>query len=165
MRRRGVPLVWQGLGVAVLILAADQASKAWLLAVMRANDLEPIPLAPFFNLVMVWNRGVSFGMFASNLELVRWGLVALSVVVSIALVFWLRRVTSAWLAVALGLVIGGAVANAIDRILHGAVADFFDFYLAAIGHWPAFNLADSAIVVGVAILLLDSLFAGRQSNT
>ena len=150
-----------GLAVAAAILAADQASKFWLIDLMQARGFQPMPLAPFFNLVMVWNPGVSFGLFASDSTAARWLLVALSVAIAAGLVFWLCRGVTQWLAAALGLVIGGAIGNAIDRVVYGKVTDFFDFYVGS-WHWPAFNLADSAIVVGVAMLLLDSLFADRR---
>ena len=150
-----------GLAVAAAILLADQASKLWLIDLMQARGFQPMPLAPSFNLVMVWNPGVSFGLFASNSALARWLLVGLSLAIAAGLVFWLCRGVTQWLAAALGLVIGGAIGNAIDRVVYGKVADFFDFYVGS-WHWPAFNLADSAIVVGVAMLLLDSLFADRR---
>ncbi len=152
----------QGLAIAVAVLAADQASKVWLIDLLAADGGRSIRLGPFFNLVMVWNPGVSFGLFASESEAMRWLLVAVSVAVGAGLTVWLVRGTNRWLAIALGLVIGGAAGNAIDRVVHGRVADFFDFHLGA-WHWPAFNLADSAIVVGVAMLVLDSLFADRRS--
>ena len=152
-----------GLAIAAVILAADQISKYMLIGVMQDNGFQPIEIMPFFNLVMVWNRGVSFGLFASNMEIVRWLLTALAVGVSIGLLIWLYRATNRWLAIGLGLVVGGAIGNAIDRVVYGAVADFFDFHLAGIGHWPAFNVADSAIVVGVGFLLIDSLFGNAQS--
>lgn len=152
-----------GLAIAVAVLAADQVSKYLLLGVMQDNRFQPIEITPFFNLVMVWNRGVSFGLFASDMEIMRWALTALAIGVSIGLLIWLYRAANRWLAIGLGLVIGGALGNAIDRIVYGAVADFFDFHLEGVGHWPAFNVADSAIVVGVGFLLIDSLFADARS--
>lgn len=152
-----------GLVIAAVSLIADQASKYLLIGVMRDNGFQSIEITPFFNLVMVWNRGVSFGLFASNMEIVRWLLIVLSTGVSIGLMIWLYRATNRWLAIGLGLVVGGAMGNAVDRVVHGAVADFFDFYLSGVGHWPAFNIADSAIVVGVGFLLIDSLFQDARS--
>lgn len=146
-----------GLGIAAVALVLDQAAKAWLLGVMAARP-EGIVLAPFFNLVMVWNRGISFGLFRSDDPAQAWLLVGLSAAVVLVLVVWLTRVRAALPATGIGLVIGGAVGNIIDRLRFGAVADFFDAH--AFGwHWPAFNLADSAIVAGVGLLLLDALFA------
>ncbi len=144
----------RGLLLAFAVLAADQASKAWLIALM-AEAGGPIPLSGFFNLVMVWNRGVSFGMFGAG-ELGPWPLVALSLAIAVGLAVWLRRSEGAWLAAALGAVIGGALGNVVDRVRLGAVADFFDFHLAGY-HWPAFNIADMAIVGGVGVMLLDAL--------
>jgi len=152
----------RGLGIAAVVLVADQASKAWLLDLMEANQFRMIEVTGFFNLVMVWNPGVSFGMFATGSEGTRWLLTAVALVISAGLVWWLRRQT-AWLAVvAIGLVIGGALGNAIDRIVFGAVADFFDFHVAG-WSWPAFNVADSAITVGVLLLLLDAFLAPRAA--
>ena len=152
----------QGLAVAVAVLLADQASKFWLIDLLTSDGGRSFRLGPVFNLVMVWNPGVSFGLFASDSNAMRWILTAVSAAVAAGLVVWLVRGTNRWLAIALGLVIGGAVGNAIDRVVHGRVADFFDFHVGA-WHWPAFNLADSAIVVGVVMLVLDSLFADRRS--
>lgn len=152
----------QGLAVAVAVLLADQASKFWLIDLLTSDGGRSFRFGPVFNLVMVWNPGVSFGLFASDSNAMRWILTAVSVAVAAGLVVWLVRGTNRWLAIALGLVIGGAAGNAIDRVVHGRVADFFDFHVGA-WHWPAFNLADSAIVVGVVMLVLDSLFADRRS--
>src|SRR5690606_35073313 len=110
------------------------------------------------------NRGVSFGMFQSG-EAGRWLLSALALGIVAALLVWLRRVRVWWLAVGLGGVIGGAVGNVFDRLWYaeGAVADFFDFHLAG-WHWPAFNVADAAIVVGVGLILLDAVLAPRRAD-
>lgn len=111
---------------------------------------------------MVWNRGVSFGMFATDAETTRWLLTALALAISAGLVWWLRRQTNGLAVLAIGLVIGGAVGNAIDRIRYGAVADFFDVHVAG-WSWPAFNVADSAITVGVLLLLLDAFRAPKAA--
>ena len=153
-----------GLLLAGATLIVDQVSKTWLIGYLASRGFEPVAVTPFFNLVMVWNPGVSFGLFASDSNAGRWLLTALSLAVCAGLIVWLRRVDSTWLAAALGLVIGGALGNVVDRIFRGKVADFFDFYIAGLAHWPAFNIADSAIVVGVGVLLADSLFGGRGSN-
>ena len=145
------------------MLVADQASKAWLLDVMAANGFRGIEVTGFFNLVMVWNRGVSFGMLNSGAETTRWLLTALAVAVSAGLVVWLARTTQRLPALAIGLVIGGALGNALDRVRYGAVADFFDFHVAGYS-WPAFNIADAGITVGVLLLLLDALMAPRSSG-
>ena len=114
---------------------------------------------------MVWNRGVSFGMFQSG-ESGRWLLSAVAVAIVVGLLIWLRRVDVWWLGAGLGAVIGGAIGNVVDRLWYdeGAVADFFDFHVAG-WHWPAFNVADAAIVVGVGLILLDGLLArGRDAG-
>jgi signal peptidase II len=113
-----------------------------------------IEVLPFFNLTMVWNEGISFGMFHGTGI---WILVGLSLIITAIFSVWLTRAT-VWLqAVSLALVIGGAIGNVIDRLRFGAVADFFDFH--ALGwHYPAFNIADCAIVVGIALLVIDGIF-------
>jgi signal peptidase II len=145
-----------GLAVAAAVFVVDRVSKELLLGVLREHG-PVVELMPFFNLVMVWNRGVSFGMFQSG-EAGRWLLSALAVAIVVGLVAWLRRVEVWYLAVGLGGIIGGALGNVFDRLWYdeGAVADFFDFHVAG-WHWPAFNVADAAIVVGVGLLLLDAL--------
>jgi len=105
---------------------------------------------------MVWNRGVSFGLFRADADLVRWILTIFSIAVAIALSIWVRKADRPMLSVGLGLVIGGAIGNAIDRIRFGAVVDFLDFQRLGFFPW-VFNVADSAITIGVVFLLLDSL--------
>ena len=148
-----------GLGLAVAVLALDQIVKAWLTPALTA---QAIAVTPFFNLVMVWNRGISFGMFQGGGEWQRWILVAFALIVALALASWLTRPIPPWPAAAIGGIIGGAVGNAIDRARFGAVADFFDLHLAGY-HWPAFNVADAAIVCGVIGLLIDGLL-GREKK-
>ena len=121
-----------------------------------------IEVTPFFNLVMGWNFGVSFGMLDSVPELGTWLLPSAAVAITAVLVVWLNRVDRLRPAIGLGLIIGGAIGNLIDRLRFGAVADFLDFYAWG-HHWPAFNAADSAITVGAVVLILDSLFAGDET--
>ncbi len=121
----------------------------------------PVEIAPFFNIVLVWNRGVSFGMFGSAGPLV---LAALAGAVAVVLVVWMLRSPRRFEALALGAVAGGAAGNILDRLTRGAVVDFLDFHIGG-WHWYAFNLADSAITVGVAMLLFDAVFMrGRQTG-
>lgn len=149
-----------GLSVAAATVALDQASKAWIVHGVM-NPPRVIEIAPFFNLVMVWNTGASFGLFGSAPAWGRYLLVAVAAAICAGLAVWLARVGSRPLAAALGLVIGGAAGNVVDRLVHGAVADFLDFH--AFGyHWPAFNAADAAISVGVAALVVDGLIGGRR---
>jgi signal peptidase II len=149
-----------GLVVAGLVIVLDQLSK-W--AILMFLD-DPTAVTPFFNLVVVWNRGVSFGMFDTAGALGPWLLSGLALAVVGALVFWLRRVEHSLAGVALGLIIGGALGNVIDRVRFGAVVDFLDFHAYGY-HWPAFNVADSAICIGAALLLLDGLLAPRRQRT
>ncbi len=151
-----------GLALAAVTVVVDQAVKVLLIAVLTDPD-RVIAVTGFFNLVYVKNFGVSFGLFSAGSSAGPWILSILSVAVAAGLVVWLRRVQSPWLGAAIGLIIGGAIGNAIDRIRLGAVADFFDFY--AFGyHWFAFNIADAAIVGGVAFIVLDGLISGRGQS-
>jgi len=149
-----------GLATAAAVIAADQLSKFWLIGWL-AGQGGRVELTPFFNLVMVWNRGISFGLFQGG-ETGRWLLSALAVAISVALLVWLARVRRRLLAYGIGAVLGGAIGNVIDRVSpRGAVADFFDLHLMGY-HWPAFNIADAAITTGVALILLDALREERE---
>jgi signal peptidase II len=158
-RRRAFRLAW---AVAALAVIADQATKTWIVHVVMAPP-RLITVTPFFNVVMVWNKGASFGFLNIGETWVPWLLSAIAVVVTVALVVWLRRTDRAWLAVGLGLIIGGALGNLIDRLVYGAVADFIQLYAGRF-YWPAFNVADSAITVGVGLVLLDGFTAGKRGN-
>ncbi|MFT7570069.1 MAG: signal peptidase II [Paracoccaceae bacterium] len=163
-RQRSEPqvLIRLGLPVAAAIIAFDQATKFWIvLDIMSPPRF--IEVTSFFNIVMVWNRGASFGLFSSNSPWTPVLLGAVAVMISIVLAVWMFRAKSRWLAVSLGLVIGGALGNAIDRVIYGAVADFLDFHAAGY-HWPAFNVADIAISIGVIMLLFDGLIEKRRNN-
>jgi signal peptidase II len=145
----------RGLALAVAVVALDQAVKAGMIGLVF-DPPRLIEVAPFFNLVPVWNRGISFGLFNDLAEFGPIILTALALAVSGLLGAWLWRARRLGLGLTLGLVIGGAVGNVIDRVRFGAVVDFLDFH--ALGyHWPAFNVADSAITVGVFLMLLDTL--------
>jgi signal peptidase II len=150
-----------GLGIATLVLLADQLHKAWMLYVYDIGAKGTVTLTPFFDLVLVWNQGVSYGLLAQRTELGRWGLILFAFAAAIALVVWLARFTSPLAAAAIGLIIGGAVGNAVDRILYGAVADFFSLHAFGF-EWYVFNIADTAIVAGVVGLLYESLFGGHK---
>jgi len=149
-----------GLSLAVLVLLLDQLSKWWIRAVVMDPPRE-VEVTPFFNLVMAWNRGISFSLFRSDWAGGPYAWAALAVAVAIALGWWLGRVEHRLMAGGIGLVIGGALGNAIDRVRLGAVADFLDFHWQGY-HWPAFNLADSAITVGVVLLVVPGLFAAPE---
>ncbi len=130
---------------------------------MDARAFRPLDVTGFFSLVMVWNRGVSFGMFGGGGEATRWLLAIFAVGVAAGLVVWMRRQSLRRQALATGLAAGGALGNAADRIVHGAVADFFDVHLGT-WSWPAFNVADSAITAGVAILVADALLTPKSGR-
>ncbi len=149
-------LGWAAYGLAAFVILADQLSKYWILYVYDLPARFSTPIAGPFSLTMVWNRGVSFGLFRADADLVRWILTLFSIGVAIALAIWVRKAHRPLLGVGLGLVIGGAIGNAIDRIRFGAVVDFLDFQRLGFFPW-VFNVADSAITIGVVFLLLDSL--------
>lgn len=140
----------------LLVILADQWSKEWLLYDLQLISGRAYELTPFFNLVMVWNYGMSFGMFADDSDATRWFLLAATGGLATGLFIWLWRCGDRWLTLSLALVVGGALGNIIDRLRYGAVADFFDFYLLD-WHWPAFNVADACISIGVALLLIESI--------
>lgn len=150
-----------GLVLCILSVAIDQVFKIQMVDYMAAHPFG-IEVTSFFRLVMVWNSGVSFGMFAGG-ETTRWILVGLSSAISLVLAVWMFKAERKFLGTGLGLVLGGAIGNIIDRIHFGKVADFFDFDLIFM-RWPAFNIADVCIVVGVGILLVDSLFFDEKSS-
>ncbi len=145
-----------GLVIAALILAADQASK-WLILTVVMAPPRVIPVTDFFNLVLTWNRGISFSLLAGEAVWLPLALVALALVICGFLIVWMRRAENALIAAALGLVVGGALGNVVDRLRFGAVIDFLDLHVGG-WHWPAFNLADSAISVGVAVILIHGLW-------
>ena len=146
--------------LAGLVVVLDQASKFWILHVFDLPSKASVPVAGPFHLTMVWNRGVSFGLLRADVDVTRWALVAFSVIVSVFLAAWVRNATRRVMAVSLGLVIGGAVGNVIDRIRFGAVADFLDF--SRLWFPWIFNVADAAISCGIALLLLDMLLQERR---
>ncbi|HET8727136.1 MAG TPA: signal peptidase II [Alphaproteobacteria bacterium] len=151
-----------GLLVAAVVLVADQVTK-WVILDLVMAPPRTIEVTPFFNLVMVWNRGVSFGMFANEADMMRWVLIAVAAAITVVMLVWLKRADRGFVAVALGLIIGGAVGNVVDRLRFGAVADFLDLHLMGY-HWPAFNVADAGITIGVALLVIDSLFGRRGAE-
>ena len=150
-----------GFGVASFTALIDQANKLFMLHVYDIGAKGKITVTPFFDMVLVWNKGVSYGLFPQDSALGRLGLIAFAVVACVALTIWLARVTTPLAAVAIGLVIGGAVGNAIDRIAYGAVADFYAFHAFGF-EWYIFNIADVAIVAGVIGLLYESFFGGHK---
>jgi signal peptidase II len=148
-------LGWAALAIAVAVIVADQAVKTWVLDVLRLQEGQSIAVLGPLHLTGVWNPGVSFGFLQAQHDLVRWLLVAFSIVVSIFLAIWVRRSDRPLFAVAVGLLMGGAIGNVIDRIRIGAVADFID--VSRLWFPWIFNVADSAISIGICLLLLDML--------
>jgi signal peptidase II len=148
-----------GIIAAVTTLILDQASKLWLLFVFDLPHRGAVKVTPFFDLVLAWNVGISFGWFQSDSPSAQIALMAVKAVAVIVLAIWMARSRVMLATVALGLIIGGAIGNAIDRFAYGAVVDFALFHVQIAGktlNWYVFNLADVAIVVGVAALLYDS---------
>lgn len=147
-------------GFALAIILLDQLLKAWILNGLHLDEVGRIPvLPPIFNLSYVLNDGVSFGLFSGGSA--RWGLSVFSLAVAGALGWWATRVDRRLLVTAIGLVMGGALGNVIDRIRFGGVVDFLDFSGTGVFPW-VFNVADAAITVGVALLILDSMLSERR---
>lgn len=155
------PILRQGILTAIAVLAIDQASKLWLLNVFEIGRRGAVRITPFFDLVLAWNTGISFGWFQSDGIGAQITLTAIKAVAVVALAIWMARSHTRLATIALGMIIGGAIGNAIDRYAYGAVVDFAFFHVQ-IGEkvltWYVFNLADAAIVAGVAALLYDSFF-------
>ena len=150
-----------GMLVAIVVAALDQASK-WVILLSVMQPPRQIVVTPFFNLVLVYNTGISFGMFTGDAEGKRWLLIAMALVIIVMLLVWYASADTPGVVTGIALVVGGAASNVVDRMLHPGVVDFLDFHLAG-WHWPAFNVADAAIVIGVALLVYDSLFGGRAT--
>ncbi|HEY5072837.1 MAG TPA: signal peptidase II [Caulobacteraceae bacterium] len=151
---------WMAYGLAAAIVAADQAAKGFLLNVYGLDGRGAVPLVGPLALRLVWNPGISFGLFRYDSLWTRWALAAFSLTVATALAIWARRIERPLSGLAVGLVMGGAVGNLIDRVRYGAVADFLD---ATRLHFPwVFNVADSAISIGIALLIAESLLSPRK---
>jgi signal peptidase II len=148
--------------VVTLTIAIDQLVKYWMLSVVGIDARPEIVVTSWFKLVMVWNHGISFGMLSAPETYVPYFLIAVAVVISAILARLGLRSHHRVEQLAYALVIGGALGNVIDRLRFGAVADFFYFHIGTLG-WPAFNVADAAICMGVAILLFHSVFFNRHA--
>jgi signal peptidase II len=148
-----------GIVAAIITLALDQASKLWLLDIFDIAHRGTVRVTPFFDLVLAWNIGISFGWLQNDGQAAQLALMAVKAVAVVALAIWMLRSQTVLATVALGMIIGGAIGNAIDRLAYGAVVDFALFHVEIAGkvyNWYVFNLADVAIVAGVAALLYDS---------
>ena len=162
------PLLRSGVIAAVVTLIVDQASKLWLLHVFDIGHRGMVQVTPFFDLVLAWNTGISYGWLQNMGMTGQTLLMAGKAVAIVLLAIWMARSQTRLAVIGLGLIIGGAIGNAIDRIAYGAVVDFALFHVAIAGKtysWYVFNLADAAIVAGVAALLYDSLFAPAAAKT
>ena len=156
-----------GIIAALVALVLDQASKLWLLYLFDLAGRGAVQVTPFFDLVLAWNVGISFGWFQNDSWLAQAVLTAVKAAAVIALAAWMAWSRTMLATIALGLIIGGAIGNAIDRFAYGAVVDFALFHIEIAGktwNWYVFNLADVAIVAGVAALLYDSLLGARAAK-
>src|SRR5919107_6068112 len=161
------PLTRFGLAVALITAVLDQASKLYLLFVYELGARGVVPVLPFVDFVLTQNRGISYGLFQQDGPLGQWMLLAFKVIAVAVLWVWLARADSRLTALSLGLIIGGAIGNAIDRLAYGWVADFVLFHASGTNwqfYWYVFNLADVAIVAGVIGLLYESLFSGHAAK-
>jgi signal peptidase II len=154
-------LIW--LWLSLLVVIVDQLTKVWVSATLPIH--QPVPVMPWLNLTLLHNTGAAFSFLAEEGGWQRWFLAGLAILVSGIIIAWLTHLNRAqrWTACALALVLGGAVGNVIDRIIYGHVIDFIDFYYNH-WHWPAFNLADSAISIGAVMLLIDAFWRGPTDD-
>jgi len=150
-----------GVTIAIVVISIDQLTKIWALNALVLH--QPEALFAGLNMTLVYNSGMAFSMFDESGDVGRWLLSGLAIVISVVLLVWLWRLhhSERLLAVALGFVLGGAVGNVIDRIQLGYVVDFVDVYYQT-WHWPAFNVADSAITLGAILLLWDTFFGKHE---
>jgi signal peptidase II len=161
------PYLRTGLLAAIAVLALDQASKLWLLFVFEIGHRGVVRVAPFFDLELLWNPGISFGWLQNDSAMAQMGLTTIKAVAVIVLAIWMARSTTRIASLALGMIIGGAIGNAIDRFAYGAVVDFALFHVQIgekLFNWYVFNLADAAIVAGVAALLYDSVLGSPAAK-
>jgi signal peptidase II len=161
------PHLRSGVIAAVVTLAIDQASKLWLLFGFDIGHRGAVQLTPFLDLVLAWNVGISFGWFQNDSAVAQIALMVVKAVAVVVLAIWMARSRTRLATIALGLIIGGAIGNAIDRFAYGAVVDFALFHVQIGGNtfnWYVFNLADVAIVAGVAALLYDSFMGAPAAK-
>ena len=163
MEQRGAGNSLKWLGLSVLILGLDLATKAWALSAL--NYAEAVKILPILNFTLLYNPGAAFSFLADQGGWQRWFFILLSGAVSIGLVVWLARLPAhnKMLAASLSLVLGGAIGNVFDRVWHGYVIDFISFHWND-AYFPAFNIADSAITVGAVLLILDALFEQKKTS-
>jgi signal peptidase II len=152
------------LSITGLVIVLDQVSKWWMLSWLSLY--ETVAIMPYFNLTMAHNYGAAFSFLAQAGGWQRWFFIGLAVIISVVLLVWLAKLkpTAKLEAISLSLILGGAIGNVIDRIMYGYVIDFLDVYVGT-SHWPAFNIADSAICIGAILLILDSFKSEDKSQT
>tara|TARA_R110000868_G_scaffold54159_4_gene169566 strand:+ start:502 stop:1059 length:558 start_codon:yes stop_codon:yes gene_type:complete len=146
-----------GMLVAVAAFATDRLHKWWSLHVLDMPNVGRIRVSDNFDIVMAWNKGVSYGLFQADSTIGLVGLVVFALAIVVGLGLWLAKAEHKWLALAIGLIIGGALGNVLDRVIYGAVADFFSFHAFGF-YWYIFNVADIWIAFGVGLILLESFF-------
>lgn len=150
-----------GLGVALIVLVLDQVTKWWIIHVYELPERGRVAVTPFFDLVMLWNPGISYGLFAQDTDFGRNILIVIAVGAALLLSVWMARTHSRLQAVSLALIVGGAVGNAIDRAAYGAVADFISLHAYGF-YWYVFNVADAVIVGGAVALLYDTVAGSHK---
>ena len=155
------PFSGLALALAVFAFASDQLHKWWMIHVYDIGSKGTVEITPFLNLVMLWNPGISYGLLQQDGLWGRSVLIVFALIAVIVMIYWSAQSESACAAAALGSIIGGALGNVVDRLIYGAVADFFSFHAFGF-YWYIFNIADVAIVAGVAGLLYDFIIHGRK---
>jgi signal peptidase II len=155
------PKTGLGLSMALIALLLDQGHKAWMLQVYKIGERHKVEITSYFDLVMAWNPGISYGLLRQETAAGRMALAAFALVAVAFMAVWLAQLAANLPAIALGLIMGGALGNAIDRFRYGAVADFFSFHWGNF-NWYVFNVADIAIVAGIIGLVYDLLIGGHK---
>jgi signal peptidase II len=152
------------LSITSLVIVLDQVSKWWMVSWLSLY--ETVAIMPYFNLTMAHNYGAAFSFLAQAGGWQRWFFIGLALIISVVLLVWLAKLkpTAKLEAISLSLILGGAMGNVMDRIMYGYVVDFLDVYVGT-SHWPAFNIADSAICIGAVLLILDSFKSEDKSQT
>ena len=156
-------ILWWVVTIGLVVVALDQLSKWQVVRSLSAQVADVVEVTGFFNLVLVCNTGISFGLLPGDSAVKAWLLSAFALAVVVGLLIWVRSKDSQLLMAGCGLVVGGALGNVVDRVRIGCVIDFIDVHAAG-WHWPAFNLADSAITVGVILLLVHGLFFDAEES-
>ena len=147
----------------LILIFLDQVTKWWIINYIM-QPIKILPITPFFNIVLTWNSGISFGIFSNQGSFSVIILSTLATLIVFFLAVWLIKAVNKKLIIGLICIIGGAIGNIIDRVYHGAVIDFLDFHIKSY-HWPAFNVADSCIFIGATLIILDSLFPDKKEET